>query len=332
MSDSVLPQYLQFNDKKSSRVGEQYQINDNMLQQHNVKHDDNNDINDTSYDGTLLYSYKNIKSYDKLEYYLNTIKSYFCDCPELYDGELALQLLHSNDYNIDNTIQLCQPIDNLPKLLDVSDDSISDDDIDSMSRGSDIDDINDSDDLCTICGEGGEVIICDHSNCTRVYHILCAGLKELPTGDWYCSAHFCIVCNTHIQNDSPYVCHNCPTAYCIYHIPRDQTTVINNNNNNDHNFLCLRCRAQDEISSALHERHTFLRQLMSILQQPTHPQLYSLYQHINDIGGIEFVVERNGWVKLVDYVQNIVNPKHDSHDHNIQQHNVLNNNITKIET
>lgn len=41
-----------------------------------------------------------------------------------------------------------------------------------------------SDDMCAVCGDGGELIICN--GCPRAFHADCLGLQSLPTNDWYC--------------------------------------------------------------------------------------------------------------------------------------------------
>ncbi|RWR93833.1 zinc finger protein [Cinnamomum micranthum f. kanehirae] len=43
---------------------------------------------------------------------------------------------------------------------------------------------NDNDDLCTICADGGGLVLCD--GCPRAFHKDCAGLSSVPRGDWYC--------------------------------------------------------------------------------------------------------------------------------------------------
>jgi ribosomal protein L37AE/L43A len=49
-----------------------------------------------------------------------------------------------------------------------------------------------SQDECNLCGQGGELLICDggdHSEgCRRSFHITCLGLSAIPNGDWICSS------------------------------------------------------------------------------------------------------------------------------------------------
>ncbi|KAL0912657.1 hypothetical protein M5K25_018646 [Dendrobium thyrsiflorum] len=43
---------------------------------------------------------------------------------------------------------------------------------------------NENDDLCSICKDAGELILCDL--CPRAFHQACAGLSSVPEGDWHC--------------------------------------------------------------------------------------------------------------------------------------------------
>ena len=42
------------------------------------------------------------------------------------------------------------------------------------------------DDVCSICGVGGDIVCCDE--CPMGYHLQCLGLIELPDGEWLCPA------------------------------------------------------------------------------------------------------------------------------------------------
>ncbi|XP_058076838.1 uncharacterized protein LOC131225332 isoform X2 [Magnolia sinica] len=44
---------------------------------------------------------------------------------------------------------------------------------------------SDNDDLCTICADFGDLLLCD--GCPRAFHQDCVGLSTVPHGDWYCS-------------------------------------------------------------------------------------------------------------------------------------------------
>ncbi|XP_049400388.1 uncharacterized protein LOC125864429 isoform X3 [Solanum stenotomum] len=44
---------------------------------------------------------------------------------------------------------------------------------------------NNSDDMCTICGDAGDLICCE--GCPRAFHAACIGLQCTPTSGWLCS-------------------------------------------------------------------------------------------------------------------------------------------------
>ncbi|XP_024520610.1 uncharacterized protein LOC112342677 isoform X1 [Selaginella moellendorffii] len=52
--------------------------------------------------------------------------------------------------------------------------------------------VDESDECCGLCGEGGQLICCDH--CPATFHLHCILLKSLPEGDWFCPRCRCPVC------------------------------------------------------------------------------------------------------------------------------------------
>lgn len=54
----------------------------------------------------------------------------------------------------------------------------------SSSSSSSVSSGDDHLDCCLICGDGGEVLMCD--TCTCVYHLTCAKLRAIPDGLWSC--------------------------------------------------------------------------------------------------------------------------------------------------
>lgn len=303
-------QYLQNTQTtNTTRIGVQYQLDDKQLPE---LHTDLTCMDVPSYAGELVYSAQSIPSFNRLNQFLSTVSSYFYDSPVLYDEELTLQLLHRYNYNIDECHSVLEPI---------HDGCSEADDCSSYSETSTIhnvtNDDDNSEDSCAVCGEGGELIICDYHGCIRVYHIHCAGLYTVPTGEFVCPAHYCTVCSSKVNQDSPYICTECSTAYCQYHIPRNShvhdMSILNtasNHNNVDNNdtvqFRCSRCRVNDDASTVLHERSTFLKQLQSILMQPSHPQLLQLYHNIIDNGGIQNLLNGSHWKSVAQFVQKTV--------------------------
>ncbi|GAQ80680.1 hypothetical protein KFL_000590330 [Klebsormidium nitens] len=49
-----------------------------------------------------------------------------------------------------------------------------------------------NDDLCRVCGDGGELICCDA--CPATFHLSCMSLEDLPDGNWYCPSCRCSHC------------------------------------------------------------------------------------------------------------------------------------------
>ena len=70
-------------------------------------------------------------------------------------------------------------------------------------------------DDCFVCGDGGELLLCDSSKCSKAYHLECLQRKVFPpkSQSWKCPRHFCQVC----QKDSHVFCTSCPISYCRKH-------------------------------------------------------------------------------------------------------------------
>lgn len=58
--------------------------------------------------------------------------------------------------------------------------------------------INDYDHECSVCGDGGDVILCEGKICgefcTKVYHIECVNMTHVPNYTWLCPRHCCDGC------------------------------------------------------------------------------------------------------------------------------------------
>ena len=77
-----------------------------------------------------------------------------------------------------------------------------------------------TDRVCTVCGDGGEVLECDRKGCVRVYHSACVGLPSVPSL-WECPVHRCVTCGAKVI-DPCNACRACTNAYCEQHIQRQR--------------------------------------------------------------------------------------------------------------
>ncbi|KAL6844285.1 hypothetical protein ACP4OV_025958 [Aristida adscensionis] len=68
----------------------------------------------------------------------------------------------------------------------------------SNACGRKVEAIDENDDTCGFCGDGGELLCCD--NCPSTYHQACLSTKELPEGSWYCHNCTCQICGRSISD------------------------------------------------------------------------------------------------------------------------------------
>ncbi|KAA8526770.1 hypothetical protein F0562_009001 [Nyssa sinensis] len=61
-----------------------------------------------------------------------------------------------------------------------------------------VDEMDENDDICGLCGDGGELICCD--NCPSTFHQACLYVEELPEGNWYCPNCTCQICRDLVDN------------------------------------------------------------------------------------------------------------------------------------
>ncbi|XP_058110264.1 uncharacterized protein LOC131253321 [Magnolia sinica] len=57
-----------------------------------------------------------------------------------------------------------------------------------------------SDDICSLCHYGGELLLCDY--CPSSFHLTCVGLKDVPKGKWSCPSCRCGICGHEFNADS----------------------------------------------------------------------------------------------------------------------------------
>ena len=94
--------------------------------------------------------------------------------------------------------------------------------------------------FCLKCKDGGDMLYCDFSGCTKCYHVHCCNLKSVPEGIWECPRHRCVSCgagpsqtDAHGKPREPdppgsarhvlWPCRTCPRTYCEMCLPKDVT-------------------------------------------------------------------------------------------------------------
>uniref|UniRef100_A0AAV1VM68 Chromodomain-helicase-DNA-binding protein 9 n=1 Tax=Peronospora matthiolae TaxID=2874970 RepID=A0AAV1VM68_9STRA len=83
---------------------------------------------------------------------------------------------------------------------------------------------NDSDDLCTLCGDGGLILLCD-GPCHRSFHLECVGMDNEPNDEqWLCpdcaeGRHMCLICKQVGEMGVEFGVNQCSVAKCgrFYH-------------------------------------------------------------------------------------------------------------------
>ncbi|GLD91693.1 hypothetical protein PINS_up000226 [Pythium insidiosum] len=84
--------------------------------------------------------------------------------------------------------------------------------------------VNDSDDLCTLCGDGGLILLCD-GPCHRSFHLDCIGMDSEPEDEhWLCpdcaaGRHMCLICKQVGEMGVEFGVIQCSVAKCgrFYH-------------------------------------------------------------------------------------------------------------------
>ncbi|KAL8267359.1 hypothetical protein R6Q59_004703 [Mikania micrantha] len=70
----------------------------------------------------------------------------------------------------------------------------------------------DEEDVCFICFDGGDLVLCDKRNCPKAYHPSCINREEAffqTKGKWNCGWHLCIC-----SKKAEYMCYTCTFSLC----------------------------------------------------------------------------------------------------------------------
>ncbi|KAJ7946707.1 Zinc finger CCCH domain-containing protein 19 [Quillaja saponaria] len=68
-------------------------------------------------------------------------------------------------------------------------------------------------DVCFICFDGGELVLCDRRGCPKAYHPSCVNRDEAffrAKGRWNCGWHLCSIC----EKNAYYMCYTCTFSLC----------------------------------------------------------------------------------------------------------------------
>ncbi|KAJ7539707.1 hypothetical protein O6H91_11G106100 [Diphasiastrum complanatum] len=82
----------------------------------------------------------------------------------------------------------------------------------SVTKG--VSSTKEEDDVCFVCFDGGELVLCDKRLCPKAYHSSCIGRDAAffeKKGSWFCGWHFCCGC----CRPANLQCYTCPRAYCV---------------------------------------------------------------------------------------------------------------------
>ncbi|KAH0452605.1 hypothetical protein IEQ34_019904 [Dendrobium chrysotoxum] len=79
--------------------------------------------------------------------------------------------------------------------------------------------------VCFICFDGGDLVVCDRRGCPKVYHPSCVNREESyfqSKGQWSCGWHICSKC----QKSASYMCFTCTYSLCKVCVNEAEFTCI----------------------------------------------------------------------------------------------------------
>lgn len=133
-----------------------------------------------------------------------------------------------------------------------------------------------SEDFCFRCTEGGELVVCDFKNCSKVYHLECLKLSAPPkgknkifrlklfffriiivqnlfSGQWTCPWHHCDVCGRKASQ----FCSVCPNSLCSTHAlevdmqSHDRLGLICNEHSQEETEFFLKRRLEEDAATVV---------------------------------------------------------------------------------
>uniref|UniRef100_A0A5B7BAL2 Uncharacterized protein n=1 Tax=Davidia involucrata TaxID=16924 RepID=A0A5B7BAL2_DAVIN len=121
----------------------------------------------------------------------------------------------------------------------------------SATRVVQVEEMDQNDDSCGLCGDGGELICCD--NCPSTFHQACLYAQELPEGNWYCTNCTCRICGDVVDKESSKSSGALKCSQCEhkYHEACLKEKVINRGATSDTWFCGESCQ---EVYSGLQSR------------------------------------------------------------------------------
>ncbi|ETV99182.1 hypothetical protein H310_07975 [Aphanomyces invadans] len=105
-----------------------------------------------------------------------------------------------------------------------------------------------SEERCFLCGLGGELVVCEFSKCTKVYHQLCLGAFPFPTDEeteWICPRHRCVLSGRKedptSSTKSLWHCLHCPVAIDDSVLP--SSPALSKISRRDKTMVCAHCNS-----------------------------------------------------------------------------------------
>ncbi|XP_022772441.1 increased DNA methylation 1-like [Durio zibethinus] len=100
---------------------------------------------------------------------------------------------------------------------------------------------HESDEVCSVCRDWGELICCDH--CPSAFHVNCLGLKEVPDGDWFCPSCCCGICGIGYLSDGSFLtCQLCERKFHVGCLRLEESNDLKNYQTPKNWFCSHRCK------------------------------------------------------------------------------------------